>query len=383
MYRSPILLSTLLLLLATVTPSFAREMPYIVIVANSGTILAENKADDRWYPASLTKLMTAYVTFRAIRNGELEEGSPVEISRSATQQPSSRMGYKRGVKLRVDTALKIIIIKSANDVSYALAESVAGTLDAFVDRMNFEAARLGLANTRFANSNGLHDTGQFTSARDMALLSSKILTEYPQYAYMFSAVAIKTPVKTHYSYNLLLERFPGTNGMKTGFVCASGYNFVASARSGKRDLIAVVLGRESQADRAIAAAKLLTEVRNYEGIGSVYSARDVGADPKNMRPVLCTEKARASRYDPGAGQAKINSNYLNPRVKSDKVLVVNTGNIDGKPGDAWLSEKMAVKGKIPIPSLRPEFDPLSGKILLAAIGQRETGSIAIPTPRPR
>ena len=285
----PILLSTLLFLLVTAVPSLARDTPYIVIDADSGAIFAENKADDRWYPASLTKLMTAYVTFRAIQNGEIEPGSPVEITRSATRQPSSRMGYKKGVKLRVDTALEIIIIKSANDVSYALAEAVAGTLKAFVARMNFEAARLGLTNTHFANSNGLHDTSQFTSARDMALLSAKILTEFPQYAYMFSAVAIKTPVKTHYSYNLLLERFPGATGMKTGFVCASGYNLVASARTGEKDLIAVVLGRDSQTDRAVAAAKLLTEAARSEGTASVYTARDAELNPR-ICALFCVQK---------------------------------------------------------------------------------------------
>ncbi|MEM9330499.1 MAG: D-alanyl-D-alanine carboxypeptidase family protein [Pseudomonadota bacterium] len=357
--------------------------PHIVIDVESGTILSEHLPDHRWYPASLTKLMTAYVTFQAIKAGEIELGSPVEVSAAATRQPPSKMGYKKGTNLRIDTALKIIIIKSANDVSQALAEAVTGDLKNFVERMNYEAARLGLNNTRFANANGLHNTNQFSSARDMALLSRHIIQEFPQYAYLFSSVAIKTPKQTHYSYNLLLERFPGTTGMKTGFVCASGFNLVASAKSSGRHLIAVVLGRDSQTDRATTAAKLLEEnFLNVDG-PSVLSPRSVGAAPKNMRPVLCTEAARAARYNPTPSTAIIKSAHLNPRQVSDKILTVNTGGIDGKPSDAWIFQKFAAKRNVPVPSKRPNYDPIAGKIVLAAIGLRETGQIAIPTPRPR
>ncbi|MEM7216350.1 MAG: D-alanyl-D-alanine carboxypeptidase family protein [Pseudomonadota bacterium] len=383
MYNRLLFLSTLLACLFGIIPSHASQNPYIVIDADSGTILAENRADHRWYPASLTKLMTAYVTFRAIQAGAIEDGSPVEISRAATRQPPSRMGYKRGVKLRVDTALRIIIIKSANDVSLALAEAVAGTLENFVSRMNAEATRLGLNNTRFANSNGLHNASQYSSARDMALLSARILQEFPQYAGMFSAVAIKTPAKTHYSYNLLLERFPGSTGMKTGFVCASGYNMVASARIDGRHLIAVVLGRESQTDRAVSAAKLITTASNSTGTGSVYAARNRGAEPTNMRPVMCSDAARAARYDPGAGAAVIKSEHLQPRRKSANILSIVTGGVDTDPSDAWLTRKFTVTGKVPVPSKRPDYDPLTGKVILVAIGNRETGRLPVPTPRPR
>ena len=382
MYRCLYLLSILLITFTHGSLSRAAETPFIVIDSSSGAILAENQPDHRWYPASLTKLMTAYVTFRALQRGEIEDGSPVEISQAATRQPPSRMGYKKGVRLRIDTALKIIIIKSANDVSHALAEAVAGSLGAFVDRMNYEAARLGLSNTRFVNSNGLHASGQFSSARDMAVLSARILSEFPEYAYMYKAVAIRTPVKTHYSYNLLLERLSGTTGMKTGFVCASGYNMVASARIDGRDLIAVVLGRKSQTDRAVSAARLLQENAGNIGKGSAFGTRPVGAKPKNMRPLLCTKEARAARYDPAAGAAQINSRFLNKRRKSKAILEVNAGGIDGKPGDAWLSKKLAVKGKIPVPSQRPDYDPINGRIVLPAIGEASTQGIAVPTPRP-
>lgn len=377
-----ILISLSLVCLWNVNAAHAKEPPYIVINADSGEIISQHRPNDRWHPASLTKLMTAYVTFRAIANGEIEDGSPVVISAAATKQPPSRMGYKKGVSLRIDTALKIIIIKSANDVSLALAEAVAGNLNAFVVRMNDEAKRLGLENTNFVNSNGLHHVRQVSSARDLALLSATILSEFPEYAYMFEAVGIKTPVRTHYSYNLLLERFSGTTGLKTGFVCASGYNLAVSAERDGQKLIAVVLGRNSQTDRAVTAAKLLSESFGKSGSGSVFLPVLQGAPPENMRPVLCTQEARAARYDPGAGNAVIKSVFLDDRVRSDKILDVTPGGVDAAPSPSVLELQIAAIGPLPVPVRRPAYDAALGKIILPAIGQSETGQLALPTPRP-
>lgn len=379
----PAVLTFVLLFAAT---SGASERPHIVVDAESGNILSQHKANDRWHPASLTKLMTAYVTFRAIRNNEIGNGSPVVISNAAIRQPPGRMGYKQGVRLRVDTALKITIVKSANDVSHALAEAVAGSLDAFVGRMNAEAARLGMVNTRFANANGLHNTNQYTSARDMALLSVRLLRDFPEYGYMFAAAAIKTPANTHYSYNLLLERFAGANGMKTGFVCASGYNMVASARQGQTTLVAIVMGRSSQTERAVAAAKLLQEGFGNPGqvTGSVYSQVSPSTDkPRNMRPVLCTEEARKARYDPGAGNAKIESAYLQPRTRSGRILEITVGGIDADPSDAYLSRNFKVTKNIPVPVKRPEPDTATGQKTFTAIGATPVDKIPLPTPSPR
>ena len=291
--------------------------------------------------------MTAYVTFKAIRNGEITEASPVVISKTAAKQPPSKMGYKVGVKLRVDTALKIVIVKSANDVSQALSEAVAGKLSSFVKRMNHQAQLLGMTNTRFTNSNGLHNKAQYSSARDMALLATQIFREFPEYAYMFRAAGIKTSQKVHYSYNLLLERFPGADGMKTGFVCASGYNMVASANRGGRHLIAVVMGRSSQTDRAVTAAKLL--LAGGSPLGSLYSAAQKGKAPRNMRSVLCTQKAREARYDPGAGQAVIKSKYLKPRVPSSNILKIKTGGTKG----VSMAQLNPVGFSVPVPKPSP------------------------------
>lgn len=384
-YVSRVVLSMFILGLFTqmaTAQNISTKNPYILIDVASGDILAEQKSNDRWYPASLTKLMTAYVTFRAIKAGEIEEGSPVVISAAARRQPPSRMGYKEGVRLRIDAALKIIIIKSANDVSLALGEAVAGSLSAFVERMNAEARRLGMVNTRFRNSNGLHNEAQYSSARDMALLSAQILREFPQYAYMFEAAAIKTPSATHFSYNLLLERFTGANGMKTGFVCASGYNMSASATRNGRTLVAVVLGTDSQTDRAVTAAQLLEKgFKSNSGLGNIFTNPAIkGANPVNMRPVLCTEQARATQYNPGAGQARINSPFLNPRSPSSKILDVRTGGITAQLAKA---SGLEIASRIPVPTPRPDKILDVGHVILKPLHTPSSGNLAIPTQRPQ
>lgn len=360
--------------------------PHILVDVGTGKILSQDGANNRWYPASLTKLMTAYVTFRAIAAGELEEGSPVIISKLASRQPPSKMGYKTGVKIRIDTALKITVVKSANDVSVALAEAVAGSMKNFVARMNKEARRLGLINTHFANSNGLHSKNQYTSARDMAFLSAQILREFPQYAYLFAAPTLQSAKKTYYSYNLLLGRFTGANGMKTGFICAAGYNMVASAKRGGRLLIAVVMGRSSQTDRAVAAAKLLSEgfKGNVSATGNLYSDRpEKGRSAKNMRPILCTQKARKKRYDPAGGKAVIKSAYLGKYTKPKRALKIRTGGVDGKTSSAYASRKAQFAGKIPIPTKRPRFSRqvtllnVDGEKIARPIGNLR-GSVPIP-----
>ena len=161
------------------------DTPYVLVDAADNTVIAANRLDERWHPASLTKLMTAYVVFRAIKSGEISAGSPVTVTATAAKTPPGKMGYRQGTTLRFDMALYTLIVKSANDVAVAVAESLAGNVPAFVARMNDEANRLGFSNTRFVNPHGLHDTGQYVSARDMVILASAIWNEFPQYRAMF------------------------------------------------------------------------------------------------------------------------------------------------------------------------------------------------------
>lgn len=360
------------------------NIPYIVVDADSGVILKENRSFERWHPASLTKLMTAYVTFKAIQNDELSIGSPVTISKAARRMPPSKMGYKLNAKLRVDTAITILIVKSANDVAFALAESVAGSEPAFVRRMNAEAKRLGMRDSNFANPHGLHKKSQYVSARDMLILSKAIWNEFPQYRYLFGTPSIKAGKKTYHAYNLLLERYPGTKGMKTGFVCASGYNMVASAEREGRNLVAVVFGAYSQTQRAVTAAKLFDHgFKNNQGTLLTNSVRPKTIKgPTNLRPTICSKKAWETRYDPAADKAVINSPFLQKRKITKKPIKISLGGIDAPASDAWLARAFT-PSKVPVPTKRPDYaivsvdgEALSGAMLL-------NKSIPIPTPSPR
>ncbi len=332
------------------------DIPYVLVDGADNTVIAHNRLHERWHPASLTKLMTAYVTFRAIQSGEISVGSPVTVTKNAARTPPGKIGYKAGTVLRFDMALYTLIVKSANDVAVALAESLAGNVPSFVARMNLEAKRLGLTNTNFVNPNGLHDPKQYISARDMVILSSAIWNEFPQYRQLFDTPTIKVGQKRYTSYNFLLERFDGTTGMKTGFVCASGYNIVASAeRNGKR-LVAVVLGSESQTQRAELSAQLfLKGFGNSSGQPMAnMPAPDAPKGPKNMRPILCTEKARQSRYDPSSENAVIKSAFLNPRQITKEPVTIRLGNIQGEPSPAWLGRAFKPT-RVPLPIKRPDY----------------------------
>ena len=357
--KLPLFLATWLALIVVMAPVrvHAQDFPYLVVDSSSGIVLSENLPFQRWYPASLTKLMTLYVALRAIKAGEIQPGSPVVMSKLASRQPPSKMGYVPGTKMRLDTAMKILIVKSANDVAVSLAEAVSGTVDNFVAQMNFEARRLGMTDSAFANPNGLHSPKQYVTARDMAVLARQILDEFPSYSGYFEIPAIQTSKKVHYSYNLLLERFSGADGMKTGFVCASGYNIVASATRDGRQLIAVVLGSFSQSERAITAAKLLSDGFGKQAGPKISNFVSSGAylPASSQRSKMCSEQARAKRYDPGAGAAKIDSPILDPRKITRQPVKISLGGIDAPPSDAYASEQLAPKGKIPVPAPRPEF----------------------------
>ena len=153
--------------------------PHIVVDVGSGRVLDESEPFRRWFPASLTKLMTVYVTFRAIRAGEITLKSPVVISANAAKEPPSKMGYPKGSVLTVDNAIKILMVKSANDIATALGESVGGSEAAFAARMNAESRRLGMSGSRWVNAHGLHNDNQYTTAHDLALLASAIRAEFP------------------------------------------------------------------------------------------------------------------------------------------------------------------------------------------------------------
>ena len=231
----------------------------LVIEAESGKVLFADKAAHPWYPASVTKLMTAYVTLRAVKEGRLTLDKPLTVSANAAAQAPVKMGFPAGTLVTVDNALKMLMVKSANDVAVVLAEGVAGSVENFADQMNGTARRLGMTQSTFVNPNGLPADDQISSARDLAMLARALIREMPEYDYYWHLPGIRMGKMVQRNYNTLIGRYPGADGMKTGFICASGFNLVASAtRDGKR-LIAVVLGAPSvrsprREGRAVAGA---------------------------------------------------------------------------------------------------------------------------------
>jgi D-alanyl-D-alanine carboxypeptidase len=231
--------------------------PALVFDPADGMVIYAEDADDQWHPASLTKIMTAYITFEAVRTGKFKLEDRIPYSARAQSQPPSKLGLNLTATLTIDQAIKALVIKSANDVAVMLAEAVGGSQPEFVARMNQTAQRLGMTRTTFVNPNGLPAAEQVTTARDLAKLARAVYRDYPEYApywSMFDAHIGKIVIGTH---NGLLHSFEGADGMKTGFICDSGFNLVASATRDGRRLMAVVLGEQTGRERTIRAANLL------------------------------------------------------------------------------------------------------------------------------
>jgi D-alanyl-D-alanine carboxypeptidase len=234
----------------------AQATPYLVVDADSDQVLMQNEATAPWYPASLTKLMTVYVALDAVRTGKLTLDTPLIMSARAARMPPSKMGFRPGTQVTLDNALKMLMVKSPNDVAVMVAEGVSGSVEAFADDMNADAQRLGMHESHFVNPNGLHNPDHVSSARDMAIVARALLREFPDHADLFSIGAIQLGRQYIPNHNGLLGRYPGADGMKTGFTCPAGFNVVASANHGGRRLIVVVLGAPSARSRNQEAADL-------------------------------------------------------------------------------------------------------------------------------
>ena len=231
--------------------------PTLLVDAQTGKVLYAEDQDDLWHPASLTKIMTAYLTFEALKSGKLTLESKIINSENASLQPPSKIGLPIGAEMTVDLALRSLIIKSANDVAMNLAETIGGSEAGFVEMMNATAKKLGMTRTNFVNPNGLPAPEQITTARDLAKLSRAVMEKFPEHAHYWSMADMRIGRIYIPTHNGLLKSFDGADGLKTGFICDSGYNIVATATRDGRKLVAVVLGEATGRDRNIRAASLL------------------------------------------------------------------------------------------------------------------------------
>jgi len=295
---------------ATVLAGAASANPSLVLDLQTGRVLHEEDATRPWYPASLSKLMTAYTVFKAIQAGRLDLGTPIAISKRAARMAPSKMGYPVGTLVTVDDALKMLIVPSANDIAIALAEGTSGSVEAFAGEMNGHARQLGMMQSNWVNPNGLPDPRQVSSARDMAVVATAILRDFPQYASIFKIEAIQSGARVMRTHNALLYRYPGAEGMKTGFICASGFNVVATVSRGGRRLLAVVMGAPSAKVRTSMVANLFEGNYDNSGAGFFSSGKTLGqlapsvyTSAPDIRDVACNRKRGAAAPEEDAEAA--------------------------------------------------------------------------------
>ena len=275
--------------------ALAQATPFLVVDADTDQVLLQNEATAPWYPASLTKLMTVYVALDAVRSGRLTLDTPLVMSARAARMPPSKMGFRPGTEVTLDNALKMLMVKSPNDVAVMVAEGISGSVEAFADEMNADARRLGLHESHFVNPNGLQNPAHFSSARDMAMIARALLREFPEHAGLFDIGAIQLGARYIPNHNGLLGRYPGADGMKTGFTCPAGFNVVATAKRFGRRLIVVVLGAPTARSRNQEAADLFD--RGFAmsgGSGVTLESLPTGSGPPpNMRADVCLHRSAA------------------------------------------------------------------------------------------
>jgi D-alanyl-D-alanine carboxypeptidase len=410
----------------------------LLVEVDSGKVLHAENATYPWYPASVTKLMTTYTTLRAIKDGRITLDSLFTVSPIAAAQAPTKMGFPVGTQVTVDNAIKMLMVKSANDMAVLLAEGVSGSIENFSSEMNGNAQRLGMTQTNYVNPNGLPADEQITSARDLAILARALIREFPEYDAYWHLPGIKMGKRVVRNYNTLLGRYPGADGMKTGFICASGFNLVATATRDGRRLIAVVLGAPSSGVRAVKAAHLLEQGFTAAplawltpSLGSVESLTPINADPANLHEEMCgahrKRPAAEEEEDAGISNAPADSPYavflssLRPQAKGSLLqtesnlgepVVVFTGpprgqgavtqvastdtkpakpvkNAAPKPNPAVAAAApvagpgVATASTVPWTSLSPAALAASPSTELAATPVRASALVPLPRARPR
>lgn len=302
--KAPSILLAAGLFLTTVPAGAA---PLLLVDASSGDILAAQEATRSWHPASLTKLMTAHLALMAVETGKLTMDTPIVLSERAVAQAPTKLGVPQGTSLRLEDALRVMMVKSANDVAFAIAEGIGSSEASFVAGMNAEARRLGMSGTRFVNANGLHDDRQVTNARDMAVLMLAVLSYHSDHADLLRTPSITVNGRMLKNTNKLIEGYAALEATKTGYVCASGFNVAASAVRGGRRVVAVVLGSPSAATRT-RITKELFEAGLSGATAPVGNLRMLKADAPtpgaDLRRLKCGRQGPAVAGVAAAGDAR-------------------------------------------------------------------------------
>jgi D-alanyl-D-alanine carboxypeptidase len=332
----------LLLLFLTSELSYARYAA-ILIDADTGNVLHEVEATHSWYPASLTKVMTLYMTFSALNAGQVQLSDTIRVSQHASLQPQSKLGLRFGDSLTIREAILATITRSANDAAVALAEHLAGSEENFAVKMTAKAHALGMYDTHFMNATGLPHDWQVTTAQDMAVLAWKIRRHFPSYYPYFSAHSFNYKGRELRGINKFTANYPGAEGMKTGFTCGSGFNLIGSASQNGRRLIGVILGGMSSPERYQLMFKMMDA--GFDNRFSAYLTRNVGtasANTAGIPPYQLSCGSRAPLHLPTHySNGKSHSKTRKPISKTRKARSLSKSKRVGKTGHLSKNKRVS------------------------------------------
>jgi D-alanyl-D-alanine carboxypeptidase len=295
--------TALALIFSSVGAAYAAKFSSVVVDARTGAIVSADDADGRRYPASLTKMMTLYLVFQDLKAGRIKLSTPLKVSRRAAGMSPSKLGLKPGSTITVEQAIKALVVKSANDAAATVGENLArGSEAAFAQRMTRVAHSIGMNRTTFKNASGLPNPGQVTTARDMATLGLRLMRDFPQYYPYFRSTSFVFKGRVIRGHNRLVGRFPGTDGIKTGYTNASGFNLVTSTKRDGKRVVGVVLG-----------------------------ARSSGARNAHMMTIISRALPRSKAGNTVAAAAGSSKGIINPLVKAKQMVVAETQQPEAAP----------------------------------------------------
>ena len=321
----------------------------ITVDARTGSVLFGVNPDGLRHPASLTKMMTLYVLFQDLKAGRINRGTTFHVSARAASMAPSKLGLKPGTTITVDEAIKAIVTKSANDVAATIAENLGGTESNYAARMTRVAHSIGMSRSSFHNASGLPNPDQYTTARDMATLGLRLMRDFPQYYPYFRITAFSFHGRTIRTHNRLVEHFQGTDGIKTGYIAAAGYNLVTSTKRGDKRLVGVVLGATSSGARSAYMIRMLESKFAQAKAGQTVAAL-AGSSKGVINPVVA-ESAATPSIDEKAQLADVAANAAtDPSTDEDQADATPTASVSPQVIEASLEPVDGKKkpiGKLP------------------------------------
>ncbi len=301
-----------------VSPARPADYAKLVVDANTGVVLYEKNAEQQRYPASLTKMMTLYVLFEALKNGEVKMSTLLPVSEKAAGQPPTNIFLDPGDQVPVRTAIEALIIRSANDVAMVVAEALGGSQDGFAVLMNKKARELGMNRTRFYNPSGLPDDRQVTTAMDLARLGIALRRDFPEYYHYFNRDDFSFNGRDYTTHNRLLGRYPGADGIKTGYIRASGFNLVTSVERGRTRLVGVVLGGRTGAARDQEMMDILDQT--FMALAEQgLKGRSISVDAPKPKPEVTKAAEMTPAAAPGSWGIQVGA-YLDEQQAQEAVL---------------------------------------------------------------